>query len=101
MRSQMTTSRTYRDPSSLEGVHELAEWLEDTVSHIATRPASVNVDIRTEAPNKYNLIINLHPRDRGLIIGTRGTTIEALRLLTRKQAYRIEADVRVNLVPEK
>lgn len=82
-------------------VRDLADWLDDTVSHIVTKPGSVKVDVRNGGDGQYNLIIYVDPVDRGLIIGAQGTTIDALRLLARKQAYRLEQAVKVDLAAEK
>lgn len=81
-------------------IRDLADWLDDTVTHIVTKPSGVKVDVRNGGDNQYNLLIHVDPVDRGLIIGAQGTTIEALRLLARKQAYRLEASVHVDLAPE-
>lgn len=82
-------------------VRDLAEWLDDTVSHIVTKPNSVKVDVRNGGDNKYNLIIHVDPVDRGLVIGAQGSTIDALRLLAYKQAYRLKANVDVDLAAER
>lgn len=59
-----------------------SEWLEDIVLGIVNDEKAVRVDV-IQGSTATVFTLEVAPEDRGLIIGKRGATAEALRTLVR------------------
>lgn len=75
------------------------ELVEFVVKHLVTQPDSVSVE-SMEEENGFKVLIRVAHEDVGRIIGKRGATINAIRLLAKAAAVKAGERVDVDIVEE-
>jgi len=73
----------------------MKELVEYIARAIATNPDSVKVTEETDADGHVTVKLEVHPDDKGKVIGRQGRVAQAMRVLLRVAA--IKDDVRVTL----
>ncbi|MDR1732860.1 MAG: KH domain-containing protein [Synergistaceae bacterium] len=75
------------------------ELVEFVAKHLVTQPDAVSVE-STESENGIKVMIRVAHEDVGRIIGKRGATINAIRLLAKAAAVKAGERVDVDIVEE-
>ncbi len=75
------------------------ELVEFVAKHLVTQPAVVTVE-SSEGENGIKIMIRVAHEDVGRIIGKRGATINAIRLLAKATAVKAGERVDVDIVEE-
>ena len=75
------------------------ELVEFVAKHLVTQPEVVNVE-SSEGENGIKVMIRVAHEDVGRIIGKRGATINAIRLLAKAAAVKAGERVDVDIVEE-
>lgn len=75
------------------------ELVEFVAKHLVTQPDAVSVESREEE-NGIKVMIRVAHEDVGRIIGKRGATINAIRLLAKAAAVKAGERVDVDIVEE-
>lgn len=87
-----------------QGIKDLRDWIDDTVSHMVNHPRDVKVNVVDkgvqDGRDAFMFLVQLNESDRGLVIGARGSTIRALRLLVAKQAFQLRSIAFLELAEE-
>ena len=76
------------------------ELVEFVVKHLVVNPDSVSVESSVEEDGEIKVAITVAHDDIGRIIGKRGATINAIRLLTKASAVKVGEKVNVDIVEE-
>ncbi len=75
------------------------ELVEFIVKHLVTQPESVGVEIES-GENNNKVLIRVAHEDVGRVIGKRGATINAIRLLAKAAAVKAGERVDVDIVED-
>ncbi|MCD8484263.1 KH domain-containing protein [Candidatus Woesebacteria bacterium] len=73
--------------------------IEFLVLHLVEHPEDVVVT-EEEFDGLWQYTIEVHPDDRGQVIGRRGRTIDAIRTLARVRAMKEDKGVRVDIISD-
>ena len=76
------------------------ELVEYVAKHLVMNPDSVTVDSREEENGETKVMIHVAHDDIGRIIGKRGATINAIRLLAKASAVKVGDKVNVDIFEE-
>lgn len=75
-------------------MEKLREWLTDTIKSFVSYPDEVEIESREDEMGLL-FIVRIHKADRGIVIGTKGNTAQALRVLLRSMGRR--SDIRASM----
>ncbi|MCH8518440.1 KH domain-containing protein [Candidatus Gracilibacteria bacterium] len=75
------------------------EFLQFIVENIVDNPQDIIIDIRDDELGTL-LTLQVNPKDMGLIIGKKGSTISSLRSLVRLQGMKIGKKLTLKIVEE-
>lgn len=73
----------------------MKELLQYIIENVVSHPEDIQIEIEETEEGITHLQLTVHPEDMGMIIGKKGTTIQAIRSLLRVKA--IKENKRVNL----
>ncbi len=76
------------------------ELVEFIVRRLVTTPDSVQVESRTDDHGVSSVSIRVAPEDVGRVIGKRGATINAIRLLAKAAAVKVNDRVDVDIIED-
>jgi len=76
------------------------ELVEFIVRRLVTTPDSVQVESRTDDHGVASVSIRVAPEDVGRVIGKRGATINAVRLLAKAAAVKVNDRVDVDIIED-
>jgi len=76
------------------------ELVEFVAKHLVMNPDSVSVDSNADEHGETKVMIRVAHDDIGRIIGKRGATINAIRLLAKASAVKVGEKVNVDIFEE-
>lgn len=77
------------------------ELVEFIVSRLVTDPDGVKVESGTDDRGVTEISIRVSPEDVGRVIGKRGATINAIRLLAKAAAVKVNDRVEVDIIEDR
>ena len=76
------------------------ELIEFVTKHLVMNPDSVNIEVSEEEQGDIKVMIRVAHDDIGRIIGKRGATINAIRLIAKASAVKAGEKINVDIFEE-